>query len=201
MHTRLLLPCLALAACGPDPWSVPVPPNPGTMRLQLASDDGAAVTTATAVLDEIRMDHCEGAGSRTMVRALVSVETTAPYLVDGGWWCGVDIAFTDAFLVSATVDGLPVDLELEVGDLAMPIDPKMWVDGLPMILQLGPDGWLSGAVSPTEATTIGPGDPEHDVLVELLEQQSAVWIDADADGVLDDEEIEGGPLGTGPERG
>ncbi|MCB9689705.1 MAG: hypothetical protein H6738_03510 [Alphaproteobacteria bacterium] len=147
------------------------------------------------------MDHCEEVGSRTMVRALVSIETTAPYFVDGGWWCGLDAAFQDTFVLSALVDGVQVDAEVEVADLHIPIDPEMWVDGLPLILQIGPTGWLSDTISPTEATTIGPGDPEHAVLVELFEQQSALWIDADADGVLDEDELQSGPLATGPDRG
>lgn len=74
-----------------------------------------------------------------------------------------------------------IELELEFTRLPIELDqPHVFELGMPDWLDAEQVGWVRG-----EAHTVRPGAPEHDILVEVLRQGSALLLDADGDGQPD----------------
>jgi len=89
--------------------------------------------------------------------------------------------------------GEPVELRLRIETVASQVGQPFTVDGSALLYELGEPGWLTlpeldGDLLITEA------DALHDVLVARLLDSSALFLDADGDGILSETERALGPL-------
>ncbi len=178
--------------------------NPGVVAMSLAASPDVQVTLASLRPDWVGFAACGGQDRVVYPGGTVDL-AVAPLQVDvpAGTWCGVAVRFgAGARLEASWDDG--VGSGTLVADLDLPeLTLRALEDGLAvdedtmLALELGSPGWFDvqalGLVDGEEAV-VAPSDPRHEVLVAALRDESALFDDLDASGLVDLPERQAGPL-------
>lgn len=203
---RSLLALSLVVGCNPEtqfPGGTGVG-NPGTTRLQTRQCEEPTILSGTGTLVDLIVDRCGVEPDITeVVEETADLLGSGPFAVPGGQWCAVDAVF-DGPLVYAGIDEPgdadgTVELVLDVGVVTIPMVEPFLVDGDLLVLELGHDDWLDHDVigELSGHTVIDRDHPAYPTVVRSLRQGSAVFVDDDRNGVLDDAE-RSAPIGAGP---
>lgn len=115
-----------------------------------------------------------------------------------GPWCAFEVVVAGPLRwVGETDDGDEVVLRLQLPDLAL-AEAVPFGDGEeadPLVVHLGGGGWASPLATRLGGSlSVDPTDPDHEELVDRLLSEAGMWVDADDDGTLSEEELAAGPL-------
>lgn len=165
-----------------------------------AAIDGATLGTVVVPVDDVQERAC---GQSTFV--------SVPFEWSGGalrfgvpsGTCEVWVPLTDDLDIQAVSSNRPIHLDLAIDgfDLVFGQSYSPASGNEVLVLELGGPGWTSAsALLPNGATSadVGPGDPEHDDLVAALVGATAIYVDSNADGVLQSGERNQGAIAATP---
>lgn len=180
--------------------------NPGSTQLVTARATDASLDAGAGYVTSLALTACDDGEVETVeVDAPVDLLGSGALAVPGGTWCEVSVAFDQGVTYSgATTDGGTFSLALELATIDLPLLSPLVVDETALLTELGFTGWLSaeelGAPGAGDHVDVGPSDPLHDTLVRRLGAASAMFLDDDEDGELDDDERDDHELGEGEDR-
>lgn len=195
---------LQLAACT-DPTQGTVVGNPGLTRLRVAPITNVRFDEAAVDVDAIRWQDCDGGEEPTSGATLDLTDQAASIEVPTGTWCGVELDVSRLELVGRTVDSdRSVQMELEPGTTFMGASAALGgfdTGETPVLIELAYPEWFVVAelVEGQDGWSIGPQDQAHGSVAARVSTASALFIDEDEDGILDDEE-RASPAASGPGR-
>lgn len=194
MTTRLLagaplfVGLLLASACHDERSGVSIGnPNKNTLLRVAPPGDGLELDAAEVQVVGIVLVGPEGE-TRTDPPSDRDVLAGVDLGLPAGAWTAVELELRDAFLVTGTDRGARLDLALEVPEVAVSATRLPFELGEPHVFELGFPGWLSaeqvGWMAGDEHV-VRRSDPEHDRLVELVTERSALLVDADGNGEPD----------------
>ncbi len=196
MSLARLLVLLPLIACRPtEPVSGTAGGNPNGMSAAAAAGTDLTWTAARLDLRGLFLEDCTDDAMRvTAVDASLDLLSPSPLALPEGDWCALAIlGGSTVTLVGDAAEGATISLSLRLDDLRFEAD----LDQSGLLVGLGSSGWLDASdlwLEPGEALTIGPNSEWHDYLASDLADQSALFVDADRDGLLSEAERESGAL-------
>lgn len=177
--------------------------NPGVVSMSLAEADEFTVTFAEASLDALGWASCgSGDALDELATALDLVAEPERLSFRAGDWCGVVVRFDGPLdLAAAWSDGVSagtltasIELpELKLGALDGPLqvdEDSAWA------LELASPDWLDAValgLADGVDLAITPADPEHAQLVAAFTDETALFDDLDASGVVETVERDAGP--------
>jgi len=180
--------------------------NPGSLKQVLAPGSEVTVTQAEVYTEAIEVRRCTEDPFVVEINASVDLlgDTRSP--ADGGLWCSVEVSWRPPLVVSgAAENGEPgkgtLELELDIGQLSLVPTVQPFVDKTALIIELGSPGWFgkeSLGLEDGVHVLVEAGHPLHDAFALEVEIGSALYVDADADGVISAAERAAGPVAAGP---
>ena len=177
--------------------------NPGSSSQRVASGDDVIITAATVYTEALVIDRCNET-VRIEVGAEVDLLAGDRVEVPGGQWCGMAVEWSAPLWVEGRKEegtNSTFTLDLDATGPTVQAAAPFLIDGDALILRLGHPDWVSEedlGLEDGQHTTIQGGDPLHDLLLTRIEDGSALFVDADGDGQLDDG---GPPVAAGPLAG
>jgi hypothetical protein len=196
MPLAWLLALLPLIACRPtEPVSGTAVGNPNGMSAAGASGTGLTWTLGRLDLRGVSLEACTDGALRVVgVNDSLDLLAPRPLPLPEGDWCALAIlGGSTVHLQGDAAEGATVSLSLELNDLRFEAD----LEGSDLLVELGSPGWISADdlwLEPGEALVIGSTSEWHDYLAGDLVDQSALFVDADHDGLLSEAERSSGAL-------
>lgn len=216
---------LALAGCGPPeaakPLRVAIRLHPAEVDGQRVQWSAAA-----AGVRAIRVQPCDTEATTVDGLVLPAPWTTGTgagvdlldprrQRVPVGPWCGLDLVVPGPLVAVGRrgVDGPGIQLRVELADLSVLEDVVLGAielterpteaggtetraEAVPLVVELGGDGWLSALDGLASDALVEPDAPIHDAIRDALIAGSSLWRDVDRDGEVGDEERDAGPVAT-----
>lgn len=209
MFVRVLpVPLLLVAACDSevDFPGVTAVGNPGDAVVQARSGGGVTLLSGSAQLDALDVTRCPPEPVEVVtVDADIDLLGSMPFPAPPGVWCSAELTFGSA-LVLTGIEGAgepgkgTFELVLDVPMVTVPLDRGHWVfEGDRLVFELGSGDWLSRMADVLEDgdhLVVDSAHPLHDLLAAAVADGSALYDDADQDGVLEPDE-RADPLGAG----
>lgn len=202
MRTRIALLALAfVGACDASGSGTSVG-NPGKTTMRVAEADGIEYGALFAEVETVVFDGCdEGTEQEEIV-----VEEDLDLLDDDnaidtpvGTWCFVEVQLASTLFIEGNGDeGGELELELEIGELGL--EGEFTGADNSFVLEVGAPGWLTATefgLGTGVEVELGPESAQHDDIVVRVDEQSAVYADANGDGDLDDDERNDVVAGSG----
>lgn len=204
---RPLIAMLLIAGCEPEnqfPGATAVG-NPGTTQLQTRQTHEPTLLSGSGVLVALDVRGCESDPPPVQVEQEVDLLDGGPFTVPGGEWCSVGVVFDGPLLYTGIrepglADGT-LELILDVGTVTIPLGSELFVDTTAFVIELGHDDWLDEEfLGPLEGrhTVVDAAHPAYEEVVGSIRDGSALFVDRDRDGLVDDSE-RATPAGAGPE--
>ncbi len=177
--------------------------NPGVVSMSMAEAAGFTFTLVQAPIDALGWASC-GAGDALdeLATTLDLVDEPEPLPFPAGTWCGVVVRFAGPLELKATWEegGATATLTaaVDLPDVLLgAIDGDLIVDeGTAWALELASPDWLdAGALGLADGVdlVIEVADPGHALLVAAFTDETALFHDADASGLVETEERDAGP--------
>jgi hypothetical protein len=206
---RRLLPLLVLVgltACGAENGvrggtSVG---NPGEVASSMASATRGAHAFAAVDRAALQWVDCDGGTQTVPIDGVLDLLAPTPQEAPAGTWCAVELVHdTPVVVQGGDASGTyALTLDVPVVHVEFPTARGLEVDGQRLVLEVGKPGWLDldalGVVGGADVS-VGVADPEHEALARALAFGSAVFVDNDEDGEVDDDERGEGSVGEGSE--
>jgi len=177
--------------------------NPGDSMVRVAPTSDVDLVEAFALIDGIELVPCEG--EMVSVDLDEEFDLLAPEVIElpTGAWCELNVIWGDSLYFDGDgADNNSFELDLSVDETLTEGDIEITSDET-YIIEIGHPDWLSVAslgLQADEQLYIGDGDPQHDELADDVVSTSGVFHDPNADGQIDDEERDQGPLAAGDAR-
>lgn len=176
-----------LVACSTDGWRPGTGVgNPGSTTAQLSRVAGVVSESAEATVKELVAERCEGERLRTEVNRVVDLLSPEPLQLTGGELCAVELHLQSPIVFRGRPENhegrFDYDIPLPTVRL-VPVDTLV-VDGQALVLELGNGTWID-LESPTDSVA---------EIAQSIAEGSALWVDTDEDGEIDESERHDGPL-------
>ncbi len=183
----ILLPLL-LACTGSDQGTVVG--NPGDAYARLAPADGdVTVTSAMLEVEELVLVACDGDQREVELGEDEVVDLLgAGFLgqLPGGSWCELRLDEVEELSLAGTSSGGDWQLDADIEGLALQaLDVDFVIDGGSFVLELAEPGWLADSPATFQST---------------VTDRSALFLDLDEDGEVDDAEREQAAVAAGADR-
>ncbi len=171
--------------------------NPSVTTMAIAGGDGFTIDSATATIASIRYTSCDRSESADTLDREVDLLGDAVELRPGTF-CALLVDFGGPVRVSAEWsdggDPASLDLTLAPGTLGLaPEGGSVRLDDDVLVLELAAPDWLDaealGLVA-GEDLVVGEESAEHDALAGAIEEDSTLFQDVGADGVVAAEDRE-----------
>jgi len=182
--------CLLLISCDPNgTFGGTAVGNPTGMDIALAEGKGMRISHASMSVSSIDIDACNGSWQKIEVAQNIDLLQIDPIVLPGAHVCGVRLIPEGNLGITAT-DGVhtfqaslqvPL-LQISTTNLAQPA----------LILELGSPAWLDAAqIGLNEGdVAVSIGHPLYDGLVAAIVSASALYVDSNENGKIDDAERE-----------
>lgn len=162
--------------------------NPGKVSAQVAASSGLEVISSWMHVEALTLESCHGE-RRTFAGGLSMDLAGDGWLeLPGGEWCSLTVAPDGPLLVVVEGAGGGVaELYLSIAPLELSSSSGFLVDSGTWIVELGELDWISELELGIEGgaeVKIDSDAPQHDALVQRLEQTSSLVEDVDGDGVI-----------------
>ncbi|MEZ4237549.1 MAG: hypothetical protein R3F59_15665 [Myxococcota bacterium] len=183
--------------------------NPGSTSVQSRLAGDVYIEEGFADLDQLEVVRCPPEDAQvTDIGREIDLLGDGPFAVAGGEWCTVALAFSSPLVYrglsepSSDPNKGSFELILDVGRIEMPAASGVVVDGGAYVIELGRAHWLEkdrlGGLEDGTHVTVDETHPLYADLVDAIAFGSAVFRDADANGILDATERLT-PLAAGPD--
>jgi hypothetical protein len=183
-----------LVACAPETVDSGTAVGNLDARLRLTTSAAADVSgyTGAAMVTSVGLLGCDGRDQLLAADIDLALDGASALALPSGAWCGLSLAPAGPLVWEGTsVQGFSFSVTLDVGTLSLRSPSAVdVVDGLRLLWRLGSPRWLSAEElgADEEDVVIGPGDSEHDELVDLLRRGQRLLRDDDDDGEADEDE-------------
>lgn len=194
-----------LFACGTgqkDPGGTGVG-NPGEALMRIAETGGVEFEEATVMVSTFTVVDCEGEEEIVELNDEFSLLNEETLPVPGGEICEMILSLDSAVEIrGSTGPATTFILALELPDSMLEVFSSGggFIDETQLIWEFASPQWLgtlSDELTQGETTLIDAEHPAHEVLSEDFALASAIWIDADENGLLSETERVGTPLAAG----
>lgn len=178
--------------------------NPGNIAQTHARGGDVEFERAEVYTDAYTLEACDGERLRVPVRALVDLTEASWVEIPGGEWCGLEVSWTPPAMFEGQAqqgEGGTFYLELNAKGPTFTLDPAFVLDEHALLVQVGSHEWVKKEDLDLERQAhveVVPGHPLHDSLMNALDFGSGLYVDVNANGIL--ERGEATPLAQGPDH-
>jgi len=190
-----------LAACDAELTSEgTIVGNPGDGMVALARAEGLTFEVINVTMDDLYLEDCGGEGELVPLAPRWDLlEPNALHLPMGDW-CELSLVVTALFVEGVDTSERAFSLDLEPGRVVLESD-GFTIGEAAYLLELGSPNWVTAeALSDGDGAEVTEGHPLFEPLNDNLALGSALFLDADGDRALSEDERDDGLLAAGPER-
>jgi hypothetical protein len=176
--------------------------NPAETALRLAPGEGLTYSDARLALSEITWNGCVGTADLTVglpAGDQIDLIDADPIPVPEGEWCGLSLTPDGPLSIAVMDAGVATEITLILHALNFSTVGDEILSAQHTVIELGGAGWLSPVdlgMTDGEAVDIDITHENHDVLVERIDRLSAIYIDTNENGVLDEDEGDSLPIAS-----